>query len=74
MSVFCTCNARTHMSRLLTPKLNKRGKIRKTVDIAPAIYKRATVIMKRDKRPRTFTRLVEDLFEAEYDRLLGKAA
>jgi len=62
------------MSRTLTENLNERGKVRKTIDLDPPIAKRAHTMLRRDKRRRTFTRFIEDLLDAEYARITGRAA
>lgn len=62
------------MSRTIKDNLNKRGRIRKTIDIEPDIFRKANAVLKKDKRRRTFRRFVEDLMDAEYDRVLGRAA
>lgn len=62
------------MSNTHTAKLNKRGKVRKTLDFDLAFAKRTNAMLKRDKRGRSFRQLVQDLLDAEYERITGKVA
>jgi len=50
-------------------RINARGKVRKTLDIAPPAMRWAEAILKTEKRPRSFTALLEDLIEAEHKRI-----
>lgn len=62
------------MSKTTTDNLNKRGKVRKTIDLHPSIAKRTSLMLKRDKRRRNLRQFIEDLLDAEYVRITGKAA
>lgn len=53
---------------------NDRGKIRKTFDFQPEHYQKAEAILSKEKRPRSLTRLIEDLFEAEHQRVCKRRA
>lgn len=62
------------MSRIIKETLNDRGRVRKTIDLDPPIAKRTIRMLRTDKKRRTLTRFIEDLLDAEYERVFGKAA
>lgn len=49
----------------------QRGRQKKTFEIVLPSLDRAQQILKSEVRPRSMTRLIEDLFDAEYDRLFS---
>lgn len=51
----------------------KHRRQKKTFALLVPSLDKAQAILDAEKRPRSMTRLIEDLFDAEHDRLHGKA-
>lgn len=47
----------------------KTGKVHKTFNFDPATYRKAEAILKTETRPRSLTALIEDLWDAEYEKV-----
>lgn len=60
---------RKRTAKSKTPE--QRGRKKKTFEIVQPSLERAQLILNSEHRPRSLTRLIEDLLDAEYDRLFS---
>lgn len=49
----------------------KRGRVKKTFEILLPTITRAEEILSQEARPRSMTRLIEDLLDAEHSKMFG---
>jgi hypothetical protein len=51
---------------------DERGRVKKTLELIKPSMERAKKILGSENRPRSLTRLIEDLLDAEYTRMFEK--